>query len=562
MARVGASLFLNNIVIILAFIKLYENNMRKLLMIASLCIGFISSAQNPGKLLHYGGTSQDISYGACKGNGTDFFTSGYFTGTVTMGSTTLVSSGAEDIYIAKHDSSGHVLWAKKAGGSGSDMGFSISYNDGYAYITGAFNGTATFGSTTITSSGQADGFIAKYASNGNLIWAKKAGGSSALDRTDEIVFEGGNTMYLCASYFAGVTYGGVTLSNTGGSDAYILKLDTAGNLLKHVNMGGTSNDYTYDLKLANGSLFIAGNFASNIIDFGPAIGIANLGTYDGFVAKYDTALNAVWANTIGGNGWDDFEKLIVDSNGNCFVTGYFTDLAFLNDSSLTTTISGTRDGCVVKYDSTGTLVWAKKVGAHDAASGREIKFGTTQNEIEVYGFFGIRIDNHSQSDSSNGASDGFILKYDQNGNTTSMYTFGGSGSETICEVAKVGNKVWVSGGIADSSVFNNDTVVSNGGNDIGIWEFVTPMITPPTGVKETTIEANGFTMYPNPSEDKFMLEGDDNILRVEIYNLIGEIVFSVEANDKQITLDHNLKGGLYFVVVNGNKNNAHKLLIQ
>jgi len=72
------------------------------------------------------------------------------------------------------------LWAKQAGGSSADYGFGISVDSsGNSYVTGYFQGTASFGPYTITSSGPTDVFVAKLDSNGNWQWAKQAGGSSA-----------------------------------------------------------------------------------------------------------------------------------------------------------------------------------------------------------------------------------------------------------------------------------------------------------------------------------------------------------------------------------------------
>lgn len=524
-----------------------------------LLLHAVSFAQNPGKLLHYGGTQNDLAYASCKGNGTQFFTTGYFSGTATMGSTVLVSSGSEDLYIAKYDSAGQVIWARKAGGTGSDMGFSISYNAGYVYVTGVFSGTANFGATSLTSSGGTDGFIAKYNDNGDLIWAKKAGASAGPDRTDEIAFEGGNTMYLCGSFADGAIYNGVSLLTSGGVEAYILKLDTAGNLLKHTNIGGIGNDFVYDLKLNNGGIYISGNFASGVIDFGPAIAKSNAGGYDAFVAKYDTALTAVWANTGGGNSTDDFERLIVDSSGNCYATGYFTDFAFFNDSSISAIISGNNDGFIAKYDSVGALSWIKRIGAHSGGQGREIKFGNTQSEVVVFGHFSIQLDNHSQSDTSKGLTDGFMLTFDPNGNTTSYYTFGGAGVETICEVVQIANKTWLTGGMDGVSLFNSISVTSNGGQDVSLWEFVSPL--PTTGIAEKNIENTAFMLYPNPAADLFTVKGENMIYSVDVYNLIGEKVYSVHPNAKQITIDAALSQGLYFVVMNGDRKNAQKVLI-
>jgi hypothetical protein len=519
----------------------------------------IAFAQTPSQLLHYGGSQNDLSYGLCKGNGNTFFTSGYFTGSVAFGSSTLVSNGNEDIYIAKHDSAGQIIWARSAGGAATDMSFSLSYHNGYAYITGVFTGSALFGTTTLSSSGQTDGFIAKYDESGNLIWAKKAGASVGLDRTDEIAFEGENTMYLCASLAGSASYAGTSLSGNGGIDAYILKLDTAGNLLKYTNIGGSSNDYSYDLKYANGGLYITGNYASNSIDFGGATK-GNSGSYDSYVAKYDTALTMVWSNVGGGSGLDDFEKLIVDSTGNCYVTGYITGQAFFSGMEVNATMTGGRDGCIVKYNPSGSIVWVKTLGTHSGGAGREIKFGETQNEIVVYGHFSVSIANDSQTIASNGLLDGLMLEYNPSGEVISLLTFGGSGAESICEVAKIGNTIWVSGGMDGLSVFNGLSVTSNGVTDIGLWEFKKSMMS--TGISEKAVPQTGFKMFPNPTQHAVVFQSEYMIHSVEIYNLVGEKIVERFADSKEVFIETELTNGLYFVVMNGEINHAQKLLIQ
>ena len=77
---------------------------------------------------------------------------GEFGGTVTFGSTTLTSAGGYDVFVAKLDPSGNYEWATPAGGTGYEFGNSISVlADGSSIVTGRFEGTATFGSTTLTS---------------------------------------------------------------------------------------------------------------------------------------------------------------------------------------------------------------------------------------------------------------------------------------------------------------------------------------------------------------------------------------------------------------------------
>jgi hypothetical protein len=84
---------------------------------------------------------------AVDASGNSYVTGG-FEGTATFGSTTLESSGSQDIFVAKLDNRGNWLWAKKAGGTDSDYGYGIAVDaSGNSYVTGYFySATATFGS--------------------------------------------------------------------------------------------------------------------------------------------------------------------------------------------------------------------------------------------------------------------------------------------------------------------------------------------------------------------------------------------------------------------------------
>jgi len=99
---------------------------------------------------------------------------GEFGGSATFGpgetnETTLVSAGAGDIFVAKYNPSGDLVWARQAGGSGFDVGFCIAVDgSGNSYVTGKFSGSATFGpgetnETTLVSAGFVDIFIAKIS---------------------------------------------------------------------------------------------------------------------------------------------------------------------------------------------------------------------------------------------------------------------------------------------------------------------------------------------------------------------------------------------------------------
>jgi hypothetical protein len=109
-----------------------------------------------------GGVSSVRGQGIAVDSSGNAYVTGYFQGTAVFGATTLTSAGSNDIYMAKVDSGGNFLWAKRAGGTSYDVGQSIAVDSsGNAYVTGEFVGTAVFGATTLTSAGNSDVFIWK-----------------------------------------------------------------------------------------------------------------------------------------------------------------------------------------------------------------------------------------------------------------------------------------------------------------------------------------------------------------------------------------------------------------
>ena len=129
-----------------------------------------------------GGTDTDIGHGISTFSDGTCVVTGVFNGTATFGTgTTLVSAG-RDIFVARYNADGTLAWAKRAGGTGEDVGRGIStFSDGTSVVTGYFQNTATFGPgdpnvTTLRSRGEANIFIARYNADGTLVWAMPAVG--------------------------------------------------------------------------------------------------------------------------------------------------------------------------------------------------------------------------------------------------------------------------------------------------------------------------------------------------------------------------------------------------
>jgi hypothetical protein len=122
--------------------------------------------------------------------GSTYLTGG-FSGTVTFGNISLTSKGAENIYVAKVNPSGTIAWAQRIGGSNASLGDSgraIALDQfGNSYVTGFFYGPGDFGSTTLPGKGDRDIFVAKIDIQGNILWAKDFGGTGSVPTRQRVL---------------------------------------------------------------------------------------------------------------------------------------------------------------------------------------------------------------------------------------------------------------------------------------------------------------------------------------------------------------------------------------
>jgi hypothetical protein len=118
-----------------------------------------------------GGIDYDYGNGIARDGASNIFITGRFSGSATFGSTTLNSKGLSDIFVAKYDDSGKLLWVTQAGGTSNDYGQKVAIdNSGDVIVVGYFANSAVFGTITLSCAGGSDIFIAKYdGSSGNVM---------------------------------------------------------------------------------------------------------------------------------------------------------------------------------------------------------------------------------------------------------------------------------------------------------------------------------------------------------------------------------------------------------
>ncbi|PXY74172.1 MAG: hypothetical protein CXX80_07800, partial [Methanobacteriota archaeon] len=289
------------------------------------------SMQNVQGILGGGGTSNDAGEGIATDSSGNAYVTGHFIGTATFGSTNLTSSGSDDVFIAKLSSSGSWQWAVKAGGSNSDKGTGIAVDSsGNAYVAGKFRATSTFGNTSLVSSGNDDIYIAKLSSGGSWQWVVKAGGSSG-DSGNGIAVDSNGNSYVTGYFAVTATFGSTSLTSSGSDDIFIAKLNSSGSWQWVVKAGGSVNDIALGIAVdSNGNSYVTGYFTGTAT-FGSTSLIS--GSDAIFIAKLSSSGSWQWAVKAGGQGAYG-NGIAVDSSGNAYATGSFEGTATFGSTSL------------------------------------------------------------------------------------------------------------------------------------------------------------------------------------------------------------------------------------
>jgi hypothetical protein len=407
-----------------------------------------------------GGNLEDWGWSVSVDSNGNPYVTGEFEGTASFGSTVLTSSGSSDVFVAKMDTNGNWQWATGAGGGSIDRGMDICVDsDGNSYVTGDFEGEASFGSTVLTTNGWGDIFVAKLDTNGNWQWAKHAGGPWHDCGVGISVDSDGNS-YVTGVFDDNASFGDIVLTSSDGWDVFVAKLDTNGNW-QWAKQGGGDSCWSISLDSARNS-YITGNFWVNA-SFGSTV-LTSSGSSDVFVAKLDTNGNWQWAKQAGGSGSDDGVGISVDSDGNSYVTGDFWDTASFGSTVLTS--SGWGDIFVAKLDTNGNWQWAKQGGGADHDQSFYVSADSNGNSYITGGFRGTGSFGGSVFTSS-GDWDVFVAKLDTNGNWQWAISAGGNLDDRGWSVSADSNwGPYVTGKFRGTASFGSTVLTSSGSSDV------------------------------------------------------------------------------------------------
>jgi hypothetical protein len=325
---------------------------------------------------------------------------------------TLRAEGESDVFLARYDHTGSLIWATRAGGDCDEISSAVTFlPDGSSLLLGRFGPhissvcEATFGrgepnETLLTGAGKEDVFIARYNPDGTLAWVRRAGGIDN-DFSGAITAFADGAFMLAGSYRDSATFGpgepGETVLTTEsqyGYGVFVAGYKPDGDLdwVRKAGEGGglMVNDME---SLPDGSFIIAGHFesavtfgndGSNEVELG-----GDIGHYEAFVSKYTQDGTFLWAKQAGGRGWEYRPGISAFEDGSFIMTGGFGSTATFgsgeaNETRLTS--EGGRDIFIALYNAEGEVVWARREGGSHEDRGEWVS-SLEDGSIFITGYF-------------------------------------------------------------------------------------------------------------------------------------------------------------------------------
>ena len=412
-----------------------------------------------------GGTLHDKTRGIALDADGNVLLTGEFTGTATFGEHSVTSAGAMDFFVAKVDPRGKTLWVRSGGGEKIDRGYAVATDPaGNCYVTGHFESPeAKFDSATIQSGGDYDLFVAKYDPRGKLVWVR-TGGGTGYDYEHGIAADEHGNVFVTGAVVGEGRFASEMLGHAGPSHVFCLALDGDGKLLwAHAADGAGSSSGHAVAADRKGNCYVGG-YAGGAGTFGGEK-IANAAGQDVLVAKFDAKGKLGWLHAGHGSSSAMVHELTADAEGNVWASGMFKNELKLGDRNVTN--SGQHDLLLTSFDPSGKRLWTKTAGGAGIDYGLGVATDGKGNSFLTGSFTGrVDFDGTTQS-SNGAAADIFVVKYDRTGAQRWFVRAGSNRTDhayTIVSDGKGG--LYLSGACSGPAKFGTHTVPHRGSNDI------------------------------------------------------------------------------------------------
>lgn len=511
---------------------------------------------------------------------------GYFEGSISIEDQSISTSKPIGVFLAKFDINGDILWLKKVA-EGEEYSLEtflpvfsntplikISLEDDI-YVGLTFRDSILIEDIYLISNDSVPNYngniVLKYNQHGELsYYTNSEGYCFRVFGFDTMTFDEYSNLYTLSSY-------GNDVWGTTDSCQSIIGLDTLttqsmGSFLVKINSNGhiiwlqtleTSN--VSNIEIINKNIYLSGtSFGAQDISFtGYTLEYPTNYDYGAYIAKFDTSGTFHWAKYFGVNGWDShiqiYDVHAVSDNdilvlGNSFTQSVANRIYLQDAPTLIGTSTGGQDAFVVCYDSLGNVKWSDIIVNYSNDWFFNAVSDADKNIFIGGTFTGSTLELEQDTLISQGSHEVFITAYDSLGNHLWAKSAGGSGLDQTKGLKMDSQQnLYLLGGTASQPVHFGENTYNLTGSTAQI--FMAKLAPYDVGVLEQELNA-AIRLYPNPNTGEFSLQSEQALTTVEIYNLLGEKVYTkaLAKNTKQTKLAAKLKGGIYFVILHTEAN--------
>jgi hypothetical protein len=236
-------------------------------------------------------------------------------------------AGDWDVYINKFTSNAIRIWGTYYGGAQLDYGNTISL-DGSSNIycgglTFSGSGISTSGAHQMNRNGNNDGIIAKFNPQGIRQWGTYYGGSVS-ESVHDISIDESDDLYIAGMSNSNdniSTSGAFQTTFSGNQDLFLLKLTQSGSRLWCTYYGGTLEESIPRVSARSGNIILVGKAWSDNLGSSGTHQPNRSGYYDGIIVKFNASGSRVWASYYGGLEYEDIVGVAQNQNGTIFIAG-------------------------------------------------------------------------------------------------------------------------------------------------------------------------------------------------------------------------------------------------
>ncbi len=470
--------------------------------------------------------------------------------------------GLPDLFLAKFNTNGEVIWGVTLGRIALDDGMVIGDlqmdSDGNIYISGGFSSFVDFdpseGDGTLTSQGGKDAFLVKYNADGEYQWGQSIGTSGSEIGTDLSVDNDGNILYslrFTQEFDLDVNGETTTFTPVELQDALILKVNADGDAIWSHQIGTTGIDIVTAMTVGpNGELAIGAGVdgvSSGIVD------------YNMLISVLDNTGDLMWEHNFGNLEQNEIRVIRFSASGeHIYIGGRVGGETDLDPSENEQIVSPTFvDPFYGKYAlSDGSFVFGNYIQS-DGIEDYLIDIAEVGPAMLVFGSFDqfARFDPEDFLSQllSNGDGDAYVASYDkETGDWLDAVNLGGEGNEQVIDGYFDGNgTIYATGSYTVSVQFdpNAEAMTSNGFSDVFIAKFNYDSTLDVKGVDY----ADELSLYPVPASSVLNIVRSNRIegnIQVRMLNVVGQEVnrFQWSSGVQSVKRDiSSLQSGVYIL---------------